>query len=215
MDTEIRLRVSKKKLTLEKKIIPPFLQELEPTTFQSQVQHNHWTSPVLANTANIILSVSTMLLSNSVLLLLTEALLPLDSTSTEHSCCIVRMWKQQTFAWKNARKSGFVAWRAWPWQQRRWWWFWLWSSELKWWRRWRNLESVNEQYDSFSHWLWRHWSALHSWVDYAVIKVDSMEFELERECGRVYIENNGWLNLGDDFLDQNDILEYQIWCKSD
>ena len=42
-----------------------------------------------------------------------------------------------------------------------------------------------------------------------------MEFELERECGRVYIENNGWLNLGDDFLDQNDILEYQIWCKSD
>ena len=57
-----KIKSQHKKFNLEKKIILPLLQELEPTTFQSQVQRNHWTSPVPANTANAILSVSTMLL---------------------------------------------------------------------------------------------------------------------------------------------------------
>ena len=34
-----------RKLTLEKKILPPFLQGFEPTTFQSQVHSNHWAIP--------------------------------------------------------------------------------------------------------------------------------------------------------------------------
>ena len=35
-----------RKLTLEKKILPPFLQGFEPMTFQSRVQHsNHWAIP--------------------------------------------------------------------------------------------------------------------------------------------------------------------------
>ena len=37
-----------RKLTLDKKILPPFLQVFEPTIFQSQVQHsNHWAIPAI------------------------------------------------------------------------------------------------------------------------------------------------------------------------
>ena len=46
-----------RKLTLEKKILPPFLQRFEPATFRSRVRRsNHWTIPAPVHTSGMFLA---------------------------------------------------------------------------------------------------------------------------------------------------------------